>query len=109
MRRLEIITGSGRRRRLSVDDKARIVEETLLPARWCRRSRGVMGCHRSNCSAGAGKRGRRPPRMPIVRRRGSCRLWWRADAAPVLFAVVVGSVGAIPILASALSKWRSTA
>jgi transposase len=31
LRRLEVITGSGRRRRFSADDKARIVEETLAP------------------------------------------------------------------------------
>ncbi len=31
VRRLEVITGSGRRRRFSADDKARIIEETLVP------------------------------------------------------------------------------
>lgn len=31
IRRLEMITGTGRRRRWSEDDKARIVEETLAP------------------------------------------------------------------------------
>jgi transposase len=31
VRRLEVITGTGRRRRFSDDDKARIVEETLVP------------------------------------------------------------------------------
>lgn len=31
VRRLEVITGSGRRRRFSADDKARIIEETLAP------------------------------------------------------------------------------
>jgi transposase len=31
VRRLEVITGTGRRRRFSDDDKARVVEETLLP------------------------------------------------------------------------------
>ncbi|MGH6742895.1 MAG: IS66-like element accessory protein TnpA [Bradyrhizobium sp.] len=31
VRRVEIITGTGRRRRFSEDDKARIVEETLTP------------------------------------------------------------------------------
>jgi transposase len=31
VRRLEIITGTGRRRQFSDDDKARIVEETLAP------------------------------------------------------------------------------
>jgi transposase len=30
-RRLEVITGTGRRRRFSEDDKARIIEETLAP------------------------------------------------------------------------------
>jgi transposase len=30
VRRLEVITGGGRRRRFSADDKARIVEETLV-------------------------------------------------------------------------------
>ena len=30
VRRLEVITGSGRRRRFSTDDKARIIEETLV-------------------------------------------------------------------------------
>jgi transposase len=31
IRRLDVITGTGRRRRWSEDDKARIVEETLAP------------------------------------------------------------------------------
>src|SRR5271169_1036263 len=31
VRRLEVITGTGRRRRFSDDDKTRIVEETLAP------------------------------------------------------------------------------
>jgi len=31
VRRLELITGTGRRRRFSDDDKARVVEETLAP------------------------------------------------------------------------------
>ena len=31
VRRLEVITGTGRRRRFSDKDKARIVEETLAP------------------------------------------------------------------------------
>jgi transposase len=31
IRRLEVITGTGRRRRFSDDDKARIIEETLAP------------------------------------------------------------------------------
>ena len=32
VRRLEVITGAGRRRRFSADDKARIIEETLVPS-----------------------------------------------------------------------------
>jgi transposase len=31
LRRVEVITGTGRRRRFSGDDKARIIEETLAP------------------------------------------------------------------------------
>jgi transposase len=31
LHRLEVITGTGRRRRFSDDDKARIIEETLVP------------------------------------------------------------------------------
>jgi transposase len=31
VRRLEVITGTGRGRRFSADDKARIIEETLVP------------------------------------------------------------------------------
>jgi transposase len=31
VRRLEVISGTGRRRRFSADDKARVVEETLVP------------------------------------------------------------------------------
>ena len=31
VRRLEVITGTGRRRRFSEDDKSRIIEETLAP------------------------------------------------------------------------------
>jgi len=31
VRRLEVITGTGRRRRFSADDKARVIEETLVP------------------------------------------------------------------------------
>ena len=30
VRRLEVITGAGRRRRFSADDKARLIEETLV-------------------------------------------------------------------------------
>jgi hypothetical protein len=37
VRRLEVITGTGRRRRFSDDDKARIVEETLAPGVACTR------------------------------------------------------------------------
>lgn len=31
VRRLEVITGTGRRRRFSMEDKAQILEETLAP------------------------------------------------------------------------------
>ena len=43
VRRLEVITGTGRRRRFSEDFKAQIVEETLVVARWFRKLRAGMG------------------------------------------------------------------
>ena len=63
MRRLEVITGTGRRRWFSADDKARMIEETLVPGAvvsevarrhglapqqlftWRRQSRQPAGAH----------------------------------------------------------------
>jgi transposase len=50
--RLEVLTGTGRRRRFSDDDKVRIVEETLAPG-------AVVSdvAHRhGSCSRGGGRR-----------------------------------------------------
>jgi len=53
VRRLEVITGTGRRRRFSDDDKARVVEETLAPGAvvsHVARRNGLTS--QSNCSPG---------------------------------------------------------
>jgi hypothetical protein len=42
-RRIELLTGPGRRRRWSAEEKTRIVEETLVPLKW----RGAGRCVRS--------------------------------------------------------------
>ena len=54
-RRVEVLTGPGRRRRWSADEKARIVAETLVPGarvsevarRWQICSQQVFGWHRA--------------------------------------------------------------
>jgi transposase len=56
-RRVEVLTGPGRRRRWSAEDKARIVEETLAPGarvsevarRWQVCSQQVFGWRRAAC------------------------------------------------------------
>ena len=73
-RRLEVITGVGRRRRWTDEEKAWIVAESLDPASDApRRWRGATGCTRASCSSGASSsRHRRRARLP-----GSCRWWSR--------------------------------
>ena len=75
-RRVEVITGVGRRRRWTDEEKAWIVAESLEPASSSRRWRGATGCTRASCSSGANSS--RPQRS--VTRRGSCRCWWRRTA-----------------------------
>jgi transposase len=61
-RRIEVLTGPGRRRRWSEDSKARIVEETLLPGavvaevarRWQVCPQQVFGWRRERRVGGAG-------------------------------------------------------
>src|SRR5271156_1986812 len=56
-RRVEVLTGPGRRRRWSAEEKARIVEETLVPGarvsevarRWQVCSQQVFGWRRAAC------------------------------------------------------------
>ena len=57
VRRLEVFTGTGRRRAWSAEQKARIVAESYAAARRYRRLPAGTRLRRSNCSAGAGKRG----------------------------------------------------
>ncbi len=76
VRRLEVITGTGRRRRFSEDFKARIVEETLVPgavvSEVARRHgltpQQVFTWRRQARQAGGGTESRR---------RSSCRQLWR--------------------------------
>ena len=56
VRRVEVITGTGRRRRWSVDDKARIIAETLASGAVTSGGRAApTGCRRSRFLAGDGK------------------------------------------------------
>lgn len=55
-RRLEVITETGRRRWFCKDDKARIVEETLVPGAVVSEIARRRGLTHNKCSLGAGKR-----------------------------------------------------
>ncbi|WP_246784597.1 transposase [Bradyrhizobium sp. CIR3A] len=54
-RQLEVITETGRRRWFSRDDKARIVEETLVPGAVVSEIARRHGLTHNKCSPGAGK------------------------------------------------------
>jgi hypothetical protein len=56
VRRVEVITGTGRRRRFLDDDKARIIEEALAPGAVVSEIARRMGWRLSSCFGGAGKR-----------------------------------------------------
>jgi len=63
--RLEVISGTGRRRQFTEDFKARVVEETLAPGAIVSdvaRQHGLSVSHR---------------RIPRARRRSSCQPLWR--------------------------------
>ena len=75
--RLEVITGTGRRRRFSEDFKARIVEETLVTGSVVSEVARRHGLTPQQLFTGAGKRvSLRWWRTPIPRRRSLCRQWW---------------------------------
>ena len=74
VRRLEVITGTGRRRRFADDDKARIVEETLAP--------GAV------VSDVARRHGLSPQQLFTWRREARCRPR-TAEAAPVFVPAVI--------------------
>jgi transposase len=59
LRRFEVINGAGGRRHWSVDDKARIIAETLEPNATFPRSPVGMALGRSRSSPGAAKRANR--------------------------------------------------
>jgi transposase len=83
VRRLEVITGTGRRRRFSDDDKARIVEETLLP--------GAV------VSEVARRHGLMPQQVFTWRRQARSPSMTRAEA-PLFVPAVVDAVAAAPAL-----------
>lgn len=83
VRRLEVITGTGRRRRFSDDDKARIVEETLLP--------------RVVVSEVARRHGLMPQQVFTWRRQARSPSMSRAEA-PQFVPAVVDAVVAAPAL-----------
>ena len=60
VRRLEVITGTGRRRKFAAAFKARVVEETLAPDAVVSEALASMGLCRSKCLPGADKRRRVP-------------------------------------------------
>jgi transposase len=55
LHRLEVITGTGRRRRFSDDAKARIIEGTLVPGAVVSEIARRHGYRRNSCLAGAAK------------------------------------------------------
>ena len=82
VRRIEVITGTGRRRRFSDDDKARIVEETLVPgaviSAIARRPDAATAIQLAPASAAAGDG---DSRSAAAVRAGSCRDGsWEAEA-----------------------------
>src|ERR1700739_742948 len=77
VRRLDVITGTGRRRRFSDDDKARIVEETLAP--------GAV------VSAVARRHGLSPQQLFGWRRQARQSAAGAEDEAPKFFPAVVGN------------------
>ena len=108
LRRLELITGTGRRRRWSTDEKARILVESLRPganiSEVARRNglspqqlfgwRREVRCDPAVGRSGApGKNGREPEPAPsLVRKRGrpkKVRDGAPTDTAPVHFAPIV--------------------
>src|SRR5580698_2999140 len=107
-RRVEVLTGPGRRRRWSADEKARIVEETLAPGarvsevarRWQVCSQQVFGWRRAACRAvttAAPKRTEAPASdfVPIMTDVALPAPGPRATASPAAPAIEVKLAGAV--------------
>lgn len=76
VRRLEVITGAGRRRKWSDEDKARIVAKSLRAATRSARQPDGMDCRRSSCSAGAVSCEEQRAGIPNRKKYSLCRRWW---------------------------------
>src|SRR6202790_285014 len=78
LRRIEMITGTGRRRRWDAETKGRLVAESFEPGRSVSESPGVTTSAPVFCFFGGGRR-RKPRKMPRATceaARHSYRWWW---------------------------------
>jgi transposase len=102
-RRVEILTGPGRRRRWSAEEKARIVEETLVPGarvsevarRWQVCSQQVFGWRRAarHDTAATTETSATPDFVPIVTEAiATAPVARAAAAAPVIEVKLAGAV-----------------
>lgn len=74
--RVEVLGGLERRRRWSQDDKARIVEETLVPGAKVTEVRAAMESQPAWCLPGVDKHGHQSRLYHLLRRcRSSLRRW----------------------------------
>jgi transposase len=101
-RRIEVLTGPGRRRRWSADQKARIVAETLVPGarvsevarRWQICSQQVFGWRRTmrqDLASAAGTTAT-PGFVPIVSEANPAATVQRASGAPGIEVELAGAV-----------------
>ena len=77
VRRLEVITGTRRRRQFTEDSKACVVEETLAAGAVVSEIARRHASRDSRCSHGAGERARRHCSPPRARHRRPCRQLWK--------------------------------
>ena len=108
VRRLEVITGTGRRRQFSEDFKARVVEETLAPGAVVSEVARRHGLTPQQVFTWR-RQARQLDGEPRARRRSSCRRLWNGVAGARQHVDGGASGRARRIGALAASRWRSTA
>ena len=112
-RRVEVLTGPGRRRRWSAEEKARIVEETLAPGarvsevarRWQVCSQQVFGWRRAACravttAARAGTKATVPDFVPILAEAAASASVERSE--PTTAAIEIKLAGAVVCVVSGM-------